>query len=81
MESAAPGYKDLHQVDPSCLLLEEYMSDEASGPEDDSETLLQWKRRIAVTSGNFSAETLTDSFLDTQNFREVIKPNWRSAEV
>ena len=40
-----------------------------------------WKRRIAITSGNFSAETLTDSFLDTQNFQEVIKPNWRSEEV
>ena len=76
MELAAPGYKELHQVESSCLFLEEYMSDEASGPEDDSETHLQWKRRIAITSGNFSAENLTDSFLDTQNFREVIKPNW-----
>lgn len=55
------------------------MSDEASGPEDEDESLTDWKLRMAVKNG--IPADITEDALDRLEFREVIKPEWRSAEV
>lgn len=53
------------------------MSDEASGPEDDSEeTKEAWKDRIAAKAGLGASKEL-----GKLKFLEVIEPRWRSEEV
>jgi hypothetical protein len=54
------------------------MSDEASGPEDETESLQDWKQRMAFLSGIESSEYEAISKL---KFLEVIDPAWRSDEV
>ena len=56
------------------------MSDEASGPEDDTSevAVLEWKQNMAVKSG---ISGRSDAQLIKASFFETIKPNWRSDEV
>ena len=48
--------------------------DDADEDEDD----LDWKRRMSIKAGIVDID---DSRLEDLNFREVIKPEWRSEEV
>lgn len=52
------------------------MSDEASGPEDDQESVNDWKRRMSAKKGYPSGMDI-----DGMIFMEVIKNPWRSNEV
>ena len=65
-------------ADPTSLVQEPYMSDEASGPEDEDEDEDEWKQRMATES--HLGEGWEDR-LGALNFRELIKPEWRSEEV
>ncbi|KAG6904971.1 hypothetical protein DXG01_005884, partial [Tephrocybe rancida] len=50
--SAVPAYKAAHlNLDPTSLLCPEHMSDEGSGPEDNTEDFDNWKSRMAQASG------------------------------
>ena len=60
------------------MIYQEHMSDEASGPEDDTESLQDWKLRMALSWGIESPEYEVISKL---KFLEVIDPAWRSEEV
>ncbi|KAF9468339.1 hypothetical protein BDZ94DRAFT_781360 [Collybia nuda] len=72
-----PAYVEEYGVDPTCLLDEKHMSDEASGPEDeDVETKEQWKSRMGSMMG-----ISTPAALMNVRFLETIKPNWRSDEL
>ncbi|EIW53621.1 uncharacterized protein TRAVEDRAFT_52739 [Trametes versicolor FP-101664 SS1] len=73
--SAVPEYKEIYGVDPTPLLVADLMSDEASGPEEGSETVLEWKRRMATLEGRVD---VSDEFLTKKTYFEVITPNWRS---
>ncbi|KAJ7033788.1 hypothetical protein C8F04DRAFT_1002461, partial [Mycena alexandri] len=60
------------------LLHEQYMSDEASGPEGDDETeKAVWKTRMAFKAG-YDAN---DGVLKTKSFLEVLGCDWRSTEM
>ncbi|KAJ7110206.1 hypothetical protein C8R43DRAFT_998177 [Mycena crocata] len=60
------------------LMFEDHMSDEASGPEDESqETPANWKRRMARASGHGDSSA---SALAQLTFVEVLDTDWRSVE-
>ena len=65
--------------DPSPLIQRDLMSDEASGPENEDED--EWLQSMAVKSGLATAGEESPTGGYAINFREHIKPNWRSAEV
>ncbi len=65
-------------LDPTVLLVPDLMSDEASGPEEGGETVLEWKRRMAALEGRVD---VSDEFLAKKAYFEVITPNWRSDAV
>ena len=47
-----PTFKELHRVDPTLLIIPEYLPDEVSEPERDSGmTLLDWKKAVAPAAG------------------------------
>jgi hypothetical protein len=61
------------------LLLQENMSDEYSGPEDDGETSKAvWKTKMAFKAGQLNA---SDSALSKLEFLAVLDAPWRSVEV
>ncbi|CDO74256.1 hypothetical protein BN946_scf184642.g1 [Trametes cinnabarina] len=72
-------YKERHGgIDPTPLLDVSMMSDEVSGPEEDSgETKDEWKARMASCLGMGKLDP--DVFKALQIF-EVIRPNWRLDE-
>ncbi|EJF57318.1 hypothetical protein DICSQDRAFT_129553 [Dichomitus squalens LYAD-421 SS1] len=78
--SVAPRYLELHGVDPGHLVTADLMSDEASGPEDDSneDAVTEWRRQMAEKAGITGK---SDSQLAKLSFFEVIRPNWRSNEL
>ncbi|TBU58454.1 hypothetical protein BD310DRAFT_906507 [Dichomitus squalens] len=78
--SVAPRYLELHGVDPGHLVTADLMSDEASGPEDDSneDAVMEWRRQMAEKAGITGK---SDSQLAKLSFFEVIRPNWRSDEL
>lgn len=81
MQSAVLEYKERHGTDPSELLIQDHVSDEASGPEDD-EPIKEWKTRMACLEfGETYAHQIGDEKLDGMRFLEVIEPRWRSNEV
>ncbi|KAI0072409.1 hypothetical protein K474DRAFT_1727685 [Panus rudis PR-1116 ss-1] len=49
-----------------------------SGPEDASESLIEWKRRLAAEA---RMGEMSDEALHCLKFFEVTTPNWRSAEA
>jgi hypothetical protein len=62
------------QVIKDAFVHEQYMSDEASGPEDNSETnKAVWETRMALKRGYEHA--------NNKNFLEVLAYEWRSDEV
>ncbi|CDO72858.1 hypothetical protein BN946_scf185002.g43 [Trametes cinnabarina] len=69
-------YMEKHGVDPTPLIVQEMMSDEASGPEDEAtESQAEWKRRMADCAG---VTKKTDEQLAKMVFFEAVHPNWRS---
>ncbi|KAL1937069.1 hypothetical protein VTO73DRAFT_15138 [Trametes versicolor] len=76
LKCAAPAYAAKYGVCPMELLVPDMMSDDASGPEDEEvESKVAWKRRMAEKSGMVGR---TDDELSKMVFFEVIRPNWRS---
>ncbi|KAH9851418.1 hypothetical protein C2E23DRAFT_886589 [Lenzites betulinus] len=78
--SAIPTYMEIYGgADPTDLVIPDLMSDEASGPEDDdTESLTQWKRRMAEKDGSTG---MSDDVLRKKQYLETVKPNWRSDEL
>ncbi|KAH9856600.1 hypothetical protein C2E23DRAFT_684121, partial [Lenzites betulinus] len=71
-----PVYIERHGIDPSPFLVQDMMSDEASGPEDgEVEDKVVWKRRMAEKCG---MKDKTDAQLKHIVFFETVKPAWRS---
>ncbi|KAL4259476.1 hypothetical protein AB1N83_007668 [Pleurotus pulmonarius] len=72
---AVPKFIEHHGIDPTPFIVQEHMSDEASGPEDDTEPESDdvWKRRMATLKGMGDVVDLSRLM-----FTEVIKPEWRS---
>ena len=74
---AIPKYIELHARDPSQLLCESHMSDDASGPEDeDEESRDDWKARMAT-----ERDLLPGIEITKIKFLETVKPEWRSEKV
>ncbi|EJF59019.1 hypothetical protein DICSQDRAFT_128587 [Dichomitus squalens LYAD-421 SS1] len=75
-----PTYLETHGIDPGPLIMADFMSDEASGPEDDEneEAVIEWRRQMAEKAGITGK---TDAQLARMSVFEVIKPNWRSDEL
>ncbi|KAI0826966.1 hypothetical protein BC628DRAFT_1319000 [Trametes gibbosa] len=75
--SAIPTYIEMYGgADPTDLVIPDLMSDEASGPEEHgTETLAEWKRRMAEKDGRAS---MSDELLRKKLYLETVKPNWRS---
>jgi hypothetical protein len=79
---AVPAYLELHGVDPSEILLGDFMSDEASGPEggeleesgSEEESFNDWKVCI-MEIGDLRGDPGSTSVL------EVVKPEWRNKKV
>ncbi|EIW75571.1 hypothetical protein CONPUDRAFT_169374 [Coniophora puteana RWD-64-598 SS2] len=72
------AYFDLYKADPSPVIHEDFMSDEASGPEDEEvESKHQWKVRMAE---KLALPTCGDAFAALRFF-EVLRPAWRSEEM
>lgn len=77
---AVPRYKELHGVDPTPLLVQDYFSDEASGPEDLSDSEAEpeeraiWKARVMDKGELLGKPEHTHVF-------EVIRPEWRDSRV
>ena len=67
--------------DPTSVVREELMSDEASGPEHENEDEDEWESRMAVKSGLIVEGSGTRVNEFPLKFREHIKPEWRSVEV
>jgi hypothetical protein len=76
LTTACPKYFELHGVDPINIIHADHMSDEVSGPEDDGESVDEWRIKMGKEKG-FPADTDMDSMV----FMEVIKNPWRSQEV
>ncbi|CDO75665.1 hypothetical protein BN946_scf184941.g18 [Trametes cinnabarina] len=73
---ATAMYVEKHGIDPTPLIVQEMMSDEASGPEDEeTELKADWKRRMAERVG---ITNRSDAQLEKMVFFEVVHPNWRS---
>ncbi|KAJ8516428.1 hypothetical protein ONZ45_g6262 [Pleurotus djamor] len=71
--SVVPAYIEKHGADPSDLIAQEHMSDEASGPEfDDDEEFNSWKLRMAAS------KNMREADISEVTFWEVVKPVWRS---
>ncbi|KAJ7027051.1 hypothetical protein C8F04DRAFT_886840, partial [Mycena alexandri] len=78
VEVYAKKYNIPAKVVRKMLLHEQYMSDEASGPEGDDETeKAVWKTRMAFKAG-YDAN---DDVLNTKSFLEVLGCDWRSTEM
>ncbi|KAI8986141.1 hypothetical protein BD414DRAFT_416524 [Trametes punicea] len=76
LAKAVDAYKAKYGLDPTPFLVQEMMSDEASGPEDETvEPKEEWRRRIAEGAGIIGR---TDAELKKMVFFEVISPRWRS---
>ncbi|KIJ09904.1 hypothetical protein PAXINDRAFT_17024 [Paxillus involutus ATCC 200175] len=74
---ARDTFMDKHGVDPAPLVYAEHMSDEGSGPEDDTDTARKvWTKAMAEKVG--MADT-TD--LEGVTFLEVMKCPWRTEEL
>lgn len=75
------AYAAEFHIDPEVLkevINAEYLSDEVSGPEDESvETKEAWKVRMAAISGM----SLEPNGLENLYFLEILKPGWRSDSV
>lgn len=77
LSKVIPTYKTLYSRDPTPLMIPDFMSDDASGPED-GEDKLPWKRQMAAHA-NMGPKT--DAQLEKMSFWENIIPSWRSEEV
>ncbi|KAH9858843.1 hypothetical protein C2E23DRAFT_880265 [Lenzites betulinus] len=75
--SAIPAYLEAYGgADPSELVLPDWMSDEASGPEDiEAESIIDWKRRMAEKDGHVG---IAEDILQKKMYLETVKPKWRS---
>ena len=68
-------------VDPSPLLVLEFLSEEVSGPETSGEERLEgWTRQIAALD-NYNVMNISSEDLQKLRYFEIIRPNWRSKEV
>ncbi|KAI0366610.1 hypothetical protein BV20DRAFT_1124089 [Pilatotrama ljubarskyi] len=77
--TSVPAYIDRHGVDPTPFLVQDMMSDDASGPEDAVvEDVAAWKRRMAQNCGMGGK---SDTQLKNTTFFERISPNWRSESL
>ncbi|KAK0440882.1 uncharacterized protein EV420DRAFT_1485835 [Desarmillaria tabescens] len=76
---ATGEYEKEYGVNPTDLLANEYMSDYASGPEDDDELKTGWKLHMAKLAG-FNIEALPEDVYAQLTFWEHIRPCWRSQE-
>ncbi|KAG1731010.1 hypothetical protein EDB19DRAFT_1641064 [Suillus lakei] len=76
LTTACPKYFELHGADPINIIHADHMSDEASGPEDDGESVDEWRIKMGREKG-FPADTDMDGMV----FMEVIKNPWRSQEL
>ena len=56
------------------------MSDDASGPEDESESRVRWIRRMARVAG-LDERRMSDQEASELQIYENIRPNWRSEAV
>ena len=72
-------YRAKYNIDPTPLVQDHYMSDEALGPED-GETVDDWQIRMANAS-NMKGDRMKKHELKQHKFLEVIRPEWRSQEV
>ena len=75
------AYAAQFDIDPEILkeiINAEYLSDEVSGPEDESvETKEVWKVRMAAISDM----SLEPNALEKLHFLEILQPGWRSDSV
>lgn len=72
-------FEERYGWNPQPLLIEEHMSDTASGPEDVTiETAKDWKLRLLTLSGQ-DPSTLKN--VDDIPIKEYIRPGWRSDHV
>ncbi|KAG2135833.1 hypothetical protein DEU56DRAFT_737620, partial [Suillus clintonianus] len=76
LTTACPKYLELHGADPINIIHADHMSDEASGPEDDGESVDKWRIKMGKEKG-FPADTDMDGMV----FMEVVKNPWRSQEL
>ncbi|KII83670.1 hypothetical protein PLICRDRAFT_47149 [Plicaturopsis crispa FD-325 SS-3] len=78
-----PRYIEKHGLDPSDMICEAHMSDDASDASDSEEpgeSHEQWKRRMATEVG-LDGKNLSAKQLDKMRFRETIQPGWRSKQL
>ncbi|KAG2365917.1 hypothetical protein BDR07DRAFT_1480806 [Suillus spraguei] len=62
LTTACPKYFELHGVDPINIIHVDHMSDEASGPEDDGESVDEWRIKMGKEKG-FPADTNMDGMV------------------
>ena len=72
-------YVAKHGVDPSPLICADYMSNEASGPEDGVEEE-EWVQKMG-TAWHMDVTAMPKDELLSYKFYEVLEPEWRSEEV
>ncbi|KII89949.1 hypothetical protein PLICRDRAFT_685554 [Plicaturopsis crispa FD-325 SS-3] len=77
---AVPLYIAKHALDPSDMICEAHMSDEASDAYYSDEDQASWKRRMAG-GANMESEKMTDEDLAKFKFLEVVRPRWRSDQL
>ncbi|KAJ7258647.1 hypothetical protein C8J57DRAFT_984726, partial [Mycena rebaudengoi] len=79
---AVDAFAAKHKIDPASvreLLHEQYMSDEASGPEDDDETSKAvWKTKMGFKSRRVGRGDSDDEGVD---YLQVLTPDWRADEM
>jgi hypothetical protein len=76
---AVPAFKEKNDVDPTLLIGADHMSDEASGPEEDSEEgFMNWKLRMAAAYG---IKEPNEGSISRFKFLKKIQPKWHSAKV
>jgi hypothetical protein len=74
-----PAYIEKNGADPTPFIGADHMSDEASGPDDDSsETFDEWKIQMAVAHG---IRDPNEASISRLKFLERIEPKWRSAKA
>ncbi|KIJ14141.1 hypothetical protein PAXINDRAFT_156253 [Paxillus involutus ATCC 200175] len=74
---ARDAYIAKYGVDPVPVVYADHMSDEASGPEDDTDqSRKEWEMEMATKAG-----LAADGDLEGLNFLEVLKSPWRSEEL
>lgn len=83
LQSIAALYFEEYSVDTTVILHQDYLSDDASGPESDTEeTKDKWKQQMAREAGiNCGTKDVDDDQMEEMYFLENIRPEWRSAEV